>query len=214
MPPAASTTESSSRDSPSTFRVWTCRASDSSRRINRAVHLAGGRLSARLAIPAESYSIELWFWNGLADDARPVTGYLVERGPEKSGGDTLGLGGSSGPAPRGRLFFAHGAGAILAGKTELRPRTWHHLVLTRTGRRIAVHLDGNRGPEISGDVEATAESGLASLVIGGRHDREATFEGKIDEVAVYDRPLTSTEVFEHFRAARIRSTTRSGGEFT
>ena len=46
-------------------------------RINRAVHLAGGRLSARLAIPAESYSIELWFWNGLADDARPVTGYLL-----------------------------------------------------------------------------------------------------------------------------------------
>ena len=120
-------------------------------RINHAVHLAGGRLSARLAIPAESYSVELWFWNGLADDARPVTGYLVERGSEKSGGDTLGLGGSSGPAPRGRLFFAHGAGAILAGKTVLLPKSWHHLVLTRTGRRIAVHLDGNREPEIAGD---------------------------------------------------------------
>jgi hypothetical protein len=171
-------------------------------RINRAVHLAGSRLTARMEIPAESYSVELWFWNGLPDEARPVTGYLLGRGTEKSSGDTLGLGGSSGTAPRGRLFFAHDPGTIKAGRTEILPKTWHHVVLTRTGRRIAVYLDGDREPEIRGDVEASREPGLASFSIGGRHDHEATFEGKIDEVALYDRPLSPGEVIEHYRAAR------------
>ena len=40
------------------------------------------------------------------------------------------------------------------------------------------------------------------MTIGGRDDHEATFEGKIDEVALYDRPLTPIEIAEHFRAAR------------
>jgi hypothetical protein len=171
-------------------------------RANRAVHLAGGRLSARLAIPAESNSVELWFWNGLPDDARPVTGYLLHRGAEGSGGDTLGLGGTAPAAARGRLFFAQGAGTVMAGKTAISPKTWHHVVLTRTGRRVAVYLDGNREPEVAGDAEAPRETQLASLFLGGRHDREATFEGKIDEVAVYDRPLAPAEIAEHFRAAR------------
>jgi hypothetical protein len=170
-------------------------------RTNRAAHLAGGRLAARLAIPAESYAVELWFWNGLPDDARPVTGFLLHRGTGGSGGDSLGLGGTASSAARGRLFFAHGPGTVLAGKTAISPKTWHHVVLTRTGRRIAVHLDGNRMPEIAGDVEPPQESGLASLFLGGRQDAEATFEGKIDEVAFYDRPLAPAEIAEHFRAA-------------
>lgn len=169
---------------------------------NRAAHLAGGRLAARLAIPAESYSVELWFWNGLPDDARPITGYLLDRSAETSGGDVLGIGGTAETSARGRLFVAPGHGPILAGKTRIGLKTWHHVVLTRAGRRITIHLDGNREPEIAGDVEVARGAGLASLLIGGCHDRDAGFEGKIDEVAVYDRPLSPAEVAEHFRAAR------------
>ena len=90
---------------------------------------------------------------------------------------------------------------VLAGKSAIGPRTWHHVVLTRNGRHIVVHLDGNDRPEIAGDVAAGQGSGLATIFLGGRHDQEATFEGKIDEVAVYDRPLTPAEIVEHFRAA-------------
>ena len=91
----------------------------------------------------------------------PATCSRAARG--KSGRDTLGLGGSSGRTA-GRLFFVpRWPGPDPAGKTEISPKTWHHLVLTRTGGRIAVHLDGNPEPEIAGDVEPTREPGSAAL---------------------------------------------------
>lgn len=176
------------------------------KRINRAPHLAGGRLAANMQIPAESYSIEFWFWNGLPNDARPVTGYLFGRASNRQGGEYLGLNGSLGLVPPGYLFVSQGLGdKVLAGKSEISPRTWHHVVLTRDGQRIVVHLDGNDRPEIASDVAAGQGSGLATTFLGGRHDQEATFEGKIDEIAVYDRPLSAAEIAEHYRAARDQS---------
>src|SRR5208337_1668888 len=71
------------------------------KRINRAPHLAGGRLTVRIEILAEAYSIEFWFWNGLPNDARPVTGYLFGRASNRQGGDYLGLNGFRGWGRRG-----------------------------------------------------------------------------------------------------------------
>jgi hypothetical protein len=165
-------------------------------RVNRAPHLAGGRITARLAAPAEAYSVEFWFWNGLPSDARPVTGYLFE-GP---GGDVLMLGGSTGLAP-GRLVLQHGA-LTVSGKTEIPLKTWHHVVLVRNGRRLAVHLNGQPKLEITADVEPGTDSPNGVFSFGGRHAGDGTLEGKIDEIAVYDRSLSSAEIAEHFRAAK------------
>ena len=65
--------------------------------INRAVHLAGGQLGLELPRLGMSYSVELWFWNGLPSTARPVTGTLMSR----SSGDRLTIGGTR--AAPGRL---------------------------------------------------------------------------------------------------------------
>ncbi len=58
--------------------------------INRCPHLAGNRLLATLKPLKESYTAEFWFWNGLPNDVRPVTGYLFGRG-----GESLALGGTN-----------------------------------------------------------------------------------------------------------------------
>ena len=110
--------------------------------INRAVHFAGGRLNARLDGLGSRYSVELWFWNGLPTDARPVTGTLVARGAS----DQLAIGGTR-SAP-GRLVFL-GEGSPLVGKTPIAPKTWNHVVLVRDGRRVAVYLNG--APDLSGE---------------------------------------------------------------
>jgi hypothetical protein len=171
--------------------------------LNRAVHFAGGRLVARLTLPAESYSVELWFWNGLPTDARPVTSHLLAHGTDSTSGDTLSLGGSAGGTAKGRLIFTEDSSSSpLSGRSEIVPKTWHHIVLTRTGRQVAVYLDGNARPEIIGQADVHQATTTANTVyLGGRHDHEATFEGKIDEVACYDRPLTPAEIAEHFHAA-------------
>ena len=37
-------------------------------------------MRARAGLDRENYSVQLWFWNGLVNDCRPVTGYLVSTG--------------------------------------------------------------------------------------------------------------------------------------
>jgi hypothetical protein len=52
-------------------------------KINRAIHLAGGRLASRSEFTGDTYTLELWFWNGLPADARGVTGHLFSLGPNR-----------------------------------------------------------------------------------------------------------------------------------
>jgi hypothetical protein len=76
--------------------------------------------------------------------------------------------------------------------------------LVRDGRSLKVHLDGDLKPEIAGDVVGTPTTGLAWFSIGTRGDDVSHFEGKLDEVALYDRALDAAEVAAHLRAANGR----------
>jgi hypothetical protein len=155
--------------------------------LNRAVHLAGGHLDLGLPSPGMFSSVELWFWNGLPSTIRPVTGTLFSR----TLGDRLTIGG--GVMAPGRLALGEST-----GKTEILPRTWHHVVFVRSNEDIAVYLDGSI--EIQGHMPLLPQF-AGQLLIGGSVDVDASFEGKIDEVAVYDRGLTADEVAAHYRAA-------------
>jgi hypothetical protein len=48
----------------------------------------------------------------------------------------------------------------------------------------------------SGPIEAAAEAGppAADLFMGGRNDNQSNWEGRLDEVAFFDRPLSAEEV--------------------
>ena len=96
---------------------------------------------------------------------------------------------------------------IFAGKTEIEPKTWHHLVLVRERGQVSIYLDGNPEPEISCKAEVDPNSRLESLFVGGRGDGHADFEGKIDEVALFGRPLGAQEIAEHVRASQNRGAT-------
>jgi hypothetical protein len=174
---------------------------------DRAACFGGGRMVATIEGLTDAYSVEFWFYNTMPNAVRPVTGYVFSRGregPEGTRGDDLGISGTSalGTVPPGHLFFYNGdAAAQVVGTTELLPGTWHHVVLVRDGRRVAVHLDGNGVPEISGEMEKGYPDGVTLFFIGGRNDNFANFQGKIAEVSVYDRALTPAEAVRHYEAA-------------
>lgn len=171
-------------------------------RTARAAHFAGGRVRAAVPGLGNDYAVEFWFWNGLPADVRSVTGYLFSRAAgdaADASGDHLGIGGKL--AYAGRLFLYHGAGkAPLAGNTPLALRTWHHVVFVRQGDRVAVYLGGRKEPEIAG-VAPVGFSGQAELHFGNRNDGFSGLEGKIAEVAVYDRALRPEDVAAHYAAA-------------
>jgi hypothetical protein len=170
---------------------------------SRAVHLAGGWLSASLAGVGESFSIELWFWNGLPTAIRPITGHLLSfEATTGAPGVSVGITGTN-SAP-GRLFCSNGAVSTeaLIGAAEIRPKTWHHLVLVRDRGQVVIYLDGRTEPEITGKATVNSTRKLKSLFIGGNANGRANFEGKIDEVTVFDRALGASEIARHFAASR------------
>jgi putative membrane-bound dehydrogenase-like protein len=168
--------------------------------INRAPHFAGGRMHARLERLPRNYAVSLWLWNGFPVDVRPVTGHVFSRGAAAAPlGDHLGIGGTDGGSA-GRLIVSNGQD-VVTGRTPLGLRHWHHVVLVRDGDRVRVHLDGRAEPDVDAELPWTLPEGVADVFVGGRCDGVAGFEGKIDEVAVYDRPFSVGDVHGLYAAS-------------
>ena len=64
--------------------------------------------------------------------------------------------------------------------------------------------------EIAGEAAISPGAKTTRLFVGGRSDGFANFEGKIDEVAVYDRALRPEEIAAHYAAASASAKTNPG----
>ena len=162
--------------------------------VNRSAHFAGGRMKANVGVSGSNQSVSLWFWNGMPTDARPVSGHLFET----PAGDTIAIGGV-GHSP-GKLIVGQGDQAMLVGKSQISNRSWNHLVFVRQGGKVMVYLNGQL--EVEGELNATvAQATEKAIYIGGRENGQTSFEGKLDEVAIFDRVLTAQEVSQQFQNA-------------
>jgi hypothetical protein len=177
---------------------------DATNDVNRCAHFAGGRLIASAPGVGENYTVEMWFWNGLPAGVRPVTGTLFSRtsGPAHGASDQLGIGGTN---ELGKLTASVGSPSsrtwVLGRKEAVPLRNWHHVAFVRERERVTVYLDGDLDPLLSLTAPRPFENSSAEFVFGGPPDRTNTFEGKLDEVAVFDRSLPPEEVARHFRSA-------------
>ncbi len=162
---------------------------------NRAAHFAGGRLASRIAGLGECYSVSLWFWNGMPVEGRGTTGWMFSRGRNNGlgpHGDHLGLGGTE--TQPGKLIFQHGPGKAVVGKTPVDRWTWNQVAMVRDQQRVLVYLNGATEPEIETTVETDFPEGFDRLFLGGRCDNQANWEGRLDEIAVFDRVLSADEI--------------------
>lgn len=164
---------------------------------NRAAHFAGGRLSTVLHELGQTYSVSIWLWNGMPGDGRGTSGWLMSRDHDHGlslTGDHLGIGGTD-SAP-GRLIFRHGdlAADVAAGTTIIPRWTWTHVALIRDGTNVRVHLNGAAQPEIQVVAAPANPTQSSQFFFGGRSDNADNWEGRLDEIAVFDRVLTSAEI--------------------
>jgi hypothetical protein len=163
--------------------------------INRAPHFVGGRLRSQLNELGDRYSVSLWLWNGMPNDGRDTSGWFFSRGRDwglGTSGDHLGVGGKSGHT--GRLIFFHGSDPqkVAAGKTEIPRWQWQHVVLVRDGAAVRVYLGGQL--ELETQVEPGELAKLTQWFFGGRSDNDSNWEGRLDEIALFDRALTPEEI--------------------
>ena len=165
--------------------------------VNRAAHFAGGRLLSRFPQIRHNYSVSMWIWNGMPNDARPTTGWMFSKGHPNGlgmGSEHVGIGGSA--THPGRLIY-HCANDIdaesVVGTTEIKRWTWNHIILIRDGDQMRIHLNGNLIPEIDAPVAASPQNNW-NWFFGGRSDNDSNWEGRLDEIAVFDRALSIQDV--------------------
>ena len=163
--------------------------------ICRAAHFAGGRMAASVPKLGNTYSAEFWFWNGLPNDARAVTGYLFSRGidgVQGAPGEHLGIGGTDGGGSEaGRLIVYNGdqRQGLLIGSTLLDLKKWYRVTLVRKGRTVAVYLDDRTSPDLAGELDLGCPPNTPTVWVGGRSDGLFGFEGKVCHAAIYRQAL-------------------------
>ena len=163
---------------------------------NRSAMFVGGRLRTRLPGSADDYSVSLWLWNGMPDDSRPVSGWLFSRGQDNGlskWSSHLGVGGTG--SHSGKLIFLAGnnASKVVAGQTSIPRWQWQHVAIVQRNKSVTVYLNGKVEIEERSDVDFPA--GFDQLFLGGRSDNDSNWEGRLDEIAIFDRALTPDEVF-------------------
>jgi hypothetical protein len=157
--------------------------------VNRSPHLVGGRLCSQMTGIGESHSVSIWIWNGMPNDGRDFCGWFYSRDHNhgvSAYGEHLGIGGKSGNT--GKLVFQGSSGPV-AGKTELPRWTWQHVALVREADMTRVYLNG----VLEIETKASRVS-IPAVFFGGRSDNENNWEGRLDEIAVFDRALSTEEV--------------------
>jgi hypothetical protein len=85
-----------------------------------------------------------------------------------------------------------GTGSAFLAQTAFAPAlgTWHHLAMIRSGSSYTIFVDGSAGPSESSSL--TLPDAAASLTLGEAEG--FAMEGLLDEVALYDRALSQTEI--------------------
>jgi hypothetical protein len=166
------------------------RSDRAARPVNHAVQLVGGSVCTADGVKPTN-TVVLAFWNGLPGDVRAVTGVLVDRGRRHG---RLAIGGSRNE--RGRLFLDFDAPDVIpASGPEIALKRWYHLALVRDGPTLKVYLDGRAVlSERRLDSPDTDPTAPVPLTVGGSSEPNSGFEGKVDEVSIFDRALTAGEV--------------------
>jgi len=160
-------------------------------------HFTGGRLATDSVALGDAYTLSVWFRCETPHHARPVTAYLLSRGPDgdsQAAGDHLGIGGTYQPDQTGKLLFFNGndSNQAVAGRKVIEPETWNHVVLVRDRQRVTAWLNGDPQPEIDADIDVTIAD-LQPIFLGARSDQFAPLQGQLAQFALFDRALTAEQ---------------------
>ncbi len=99
------------------------------------------------------------------------------------------------------------SGVNVFSNSNYQPLRWTHVAAVCEGDLLRLYIDGRPDQEVA---HSSPPGDDAYQVVVGRlrppgfTDYSRHFSGALDELALYDRPLTAAEVKAHFDAARLR----------
>lgn len=102
------------------------------------------------------------------------------------------------------IWVAGGGGTVGFHESLMSDYEWHFLAAVASGTNLSIYLDGNLMAQ-GGGSSTNYGSSAYPFRIGGGGILDATgnfFNGLVDEVAVFDRALTITEINDFYSVAR------------
>ncbi|MFH1187102.1 MAG: DUF2341 domain-containing protein [Candidatus Levyibacteriota bacterium] len=90
-------------------------------------------------------------------------------------------------------LIVDGGSSFVDGTKTLNDNTWHHVIVERNGNTVNLYVDGQLDKTQSNFFTGLNFNSASAVKIGLR-DGSRFFDGKIDEVRVYNRALSSGEV--------------------
>ena len=94
------------------------------------------------------------------------------------------------------IFKSSSVVELVTGTTIINDGNWHNIIGINDGANLKIYVDGTlEDTNVGGG--GTIQNGTANLNIGRRQGNganELEFSGKIDEVAIFNRALESTEI--------------------
>jgi hypothetical protein len=165
------------------------------------------------------YAIELWVQadphlSSLASQSAVVSLIAAEDGPDENHVSLIELTARSGQSPHDPCAVRfldrwpaalHGGSNVFSRRTFV-PVGWHHVVGQKVGDILELYIDGDLVGTSPAPLNADGgdAAGPCRLLVGRLklHPRNEPieirpFEGRIDELAVYERPLTVEEIRAH-----------------
>lgn len=166
--------------------------------INRSAHFAGDRISARIpGLTGADYTVSLWFWSGTAKGVIEGTEWIVSRGASLgTHRDSVGIR-ETDTGKRILALDCPGGPRDIPTTTEVQRWKWHHLVVSRKEEEIIVSFDGE--PANRFDAKPFTGPEFDTFFFGGSCTGDGNFEGRLDEIAVFNRALSKEEVAELYR---------------
>lgn len=169
--------------------------------INRSAHFAGDRLSAKIPeLSGRDYTISLWFWSGSPIASLDEPEWLFARnhdsGSEGAFDQIAILAGENGG--RQLAYSGPGFSAWPMLSDPIERWTWNHLAFIRKGNGAYVYLNGKRLGSFDSDRDTHSPNTFFFAGDGGDGTR---FEGRLDEIALFDRALDDDKIETIYRAA-------------
>jgi hypothetical protein len=100
-------------------------------------------------------------------------------------------------------------GTSCYSKTPYTLRKWQHVVATKDGPHMRLYVNG--AEVAAGEDPSKLPPGLRLLVGRLYPDRGVRpFIGQLDELALYNRALSASEIADHYRLVRVKTTFARG----
>ncbi|MFA6329303.1 MAG: LamG domain-containing protein, partial [Candidatus Micrarchaeia archaeon] len=96
------------------------------------------------------------------------------------------------------LFYGAGSAKFSITPTE---NTWYHIAGTYDHSKVRIYVNGLLANETSATANIIVST---TLRVGGQYNRNTYFNGTIDEVGIYNKSLSASEVLSRYNSGRAR----------